>query len=79
MKTIDDALSIATTLQTVKVGLGNVWRADATALPGTPPCGQGSTEAEAKYDLLAKLAFSRVTEAGKGYGPIIDSLCKEAL
>lgn len=32
-------------------------RADARALPGTPPVGRGNTRAEALYDLFAKIIW----------------------
>lgn len=51
--TIDEALGIR-----VSVSRRRVFTADASKLPGTPPVGRGTTELEARYDLLAKLMWN---------------------
>lgn len=56
---------------------GEKYRADAKILPGTPAVGVGKTEAEAKYDLLAKLLYNIATDPDGTYSLVTLSALKE--
>jgi hypothetical protein len=65
------------------------FRADPTALPGTPIVGRGKTKAEAKYNLCMNWVYMFVSYyslpeykrfgGDHGYVPIIQELLKEDL
>jgi len=74
MTTIDEALGIEVRMRRA---VPRQFEADATKLPGSPPIGRGSSEAEAKFDLLAKLAWDRVYTRPT-YAAIVDRLLRAA-
>lgn len=57
------------------------FRADAKALPGTPPVGRGQTEDAAKYNLYVKLLYiianPDMSGGDSGYKPIVAKLLNE--
>lgn len=62
---------------------GKEYRADAKALPGTPPVGIGKTPANAKYNLCINLLYMIAchekgdTGGNNGYVPIILNILKK--
>lgn len=75
MKTIKEVLEIEVEK------CGDTFRADARVFSGTPPVGEGKTEYEALYDLLAKILFlmgRRHSVGGdSGYLPVVEDKMRE--